>query len=49
MQYHPTGHPNGILITEASRGEGGYVINSEGERFVTRDYGVAQKSNGART
>jgi len=46
VQYHPTGLPGtGILITEASRGEGGYVINSEGERFlVTRDYGVGEKA-----
>jgi fumarate reductase flavoprotein subunit len=46
VQYHPTGLPGtGILITEASRGEGGYLINSEGERFlVTRDYGVGQKA-----
>lgn len=46
LQYHPTGLPGtGILITEASRGEGGYLINSEGERFlVTRDYGVGQKA-----
>lgn len=46
VQYHPTGLPGtGILITEASRGEGGYVLNAEGERFlVTRDYGVGQKA-----
>jgi fumarate reductase flavoprotein subunit len=46
VQYHPTGLPGtGILITEASRGEGGYVVNAEGERFlVTRDYGVGQKA-----
>jgi fumarate reductase flavoprotein subunit len=46
LQYHPTGLPGtGILITEASRGEGGYLINAEGERFlVTRDYGVGQKA-----
>jgi fumarate reductase flavoprotein subunit len=46
VQYHPTGLPGtGILITEASRGEGGYLLNSEGERFlVTRDYGVGQKA-----
>jgi fumarate reductase flavoprotein subunit len=46
VQYHPTGLPGtGILITEASRGEGGYLINAEGERFlVTRDYGVGQKA-----
>ncbi len=46
VQYHPTGLPGtGILITEASRGEGGYLINSEGERFlITRDYGVGTKA-----
>jgi fumarate reductase flavoprotein subunit len=46
VQYHPTGLPGtGILITEASRGEGGYLINSEGERFlVSRDYGVGTKA-----
>jgi fumarate reductase flavoprotein subunit len=46
VQYHPTGLPGtGILITEATRGEGGYVKNSEGERFlVTRDYGVGTKA-----
>ena len=37
-QYHPTGLPGtGILITEAARGEGGYLINSEGDRFL-KDY-----------
>ena len=46
VQYHPTGLPGtGILITEATRGEGGYVKNSEDERFlVTRDYGVGNKA-----
>ena len=46
VQYHPTGLPGtGILITEASRGEGGYVRNKDGERFlVTRDYGVGNKA-----
>jgi fumarate reductase flavoprotein subunit len=46
VQYHPTGLPGtGILITEATRGEGGYLKNSEGERFlVTRDYGVGTKA-----
>jgi fumarate reductase flavoprotein subunit len=35
VQYHPTGLPGtGILITEASRGEGGYLYNKEGERFL---------------
>ncbi|MCH7644836.1 MAG: FAD-binding protein [Myxococcales bacterium] len=46
VQYHPTGLPGtGILITEATRGEGGYLINAEGERFLTtRDYGVGSKA-----
>ena len=36
VQYHPTGLPGtGILITEASRSEGGYMINSEGERYLS--------------
>ena len=35
VQYHPTGLPGtGILMTEASRGEGGYLINKEGRRFL---------------
>ena len=46
VQYHPTGLPaTGILITEATRGEGGHLLNSEGERFLTtRDYGVGTKA-----
>jgi fumarate reductase flavoprotein subunit len=37
VQYHPTGLPGtGILITEASRGEGGHLYNAEGERFLQR-------------
>ncbi|MBW2279370.1 MAG: FAD-binding protein [Deltaproteobacteria bacterium] len=46
VQYHPTGLPGtGILITEASRGEGGHLYNNEGERFlVTHDYGVGNKA-----
>lgn len=46
VQYHPTGLPGtGILITEATRGEGGYLINADGERFLTtRDYGVGSKA-----
>jgi fumarate reductase flavoprotein subunit len=46
VQYHPTGLPGtGILITEASRGEGGHLINAEGERFlVTHDHGVGDKA-----
>ncbi len=35
MQYHPTTlYPSGILLTEGCRGEGAYLINSEGERFM---------------
>src|SRR5210317_2175055 len=46
VQYHPTGLPGtGILITEATRGEGGHLKNSEGERFlVDYDYGVGTKA-----
>src|SRR5499425_2404020 len=46
VQYHPTGLPGtGILMTEASRGEGGYLKNNKGERFlITYDYGVGNKA-----
>jgi fumarate reductase flavoprotein subunit len=38
VQYHPTGLPGtGILMTEATRGEGGYLVNNEGRRFL-EDY-----------
>ena len=38
VQFHPTGLPStGILITEAVRGEGGYLTNNKGERFL-KDY-----------
>ena len=35
VQFHPTGIlPSGILITEGARGEGGYLVNNKGERFM---------------
>ncbi len=45
VQYHPTGLPGtGILITEASRGEGGYLVNNKGKRFLENQaYGVGTK------
>jgi succinate dehydrogenase / fumarate reductase, flavoprotein subunit len=37
VQFHPTGIiPSGILITEGARGEGGYLINNKGERFMNK-------------
>lgn len=37
VQFHPTGLvPSGILITEAARGEGGYLLNNKSERFMQK-------------
>ena len=45
MQYHPTGLPGtGILMTEASRGEGGYLKNKDGYRYL-QDYGLGPETS----
>ncbi len=37
VQFHPTGLvPSGILVTEAARGEGGYLLNNKGDRFMQK-------------
>ena len=42
VQYHPTGLPGtGILITEASRGEGGILVNKHGERYL-KDHALGE-------
>lgn len=43
IQFHPTGiYGAGCLITEGSRGEGGFLVNSQGERFMERYAPVAK-------
>jgi len=37
VQFHPTGlRKSGLLVTEGARGEGGYLVNASGERFMSR-------------
>jgi len=37
VQFHPTGlYEHGILLTEGARGEGGYLINADGDRFMSK-------------
>src|SRR5947209_6341423 len=46
VQYHPTGLPfTGILITEATRAEGGYLINKDGYRYL-QDYDLGTPTDG---
>ncbi len=45
VQYHPTGLPfTGILITEAARSEGGYMLNKDGYRYL-QDYNLGKPSS----
>ena len=37
VQFHPTGlYPSGVLVTEGARGEGGYLLNKDGDRFMKK-------------
>jgi fumarate reductase flavoprotein subunit len=46
VQYHPTGLPfTGILITEAARAEGGWLVNKDGYRYL-QDYGMGKPEPG---
>jgi succinate dehydrogenase / fumarate reductase flavoprotein subunit len=48
FQFHPTGLvPSGILMTEGCRGEGGYLVNAEGRRFM-EDYAPSKMELGPR-
>ncbi len=48
VQYHPTGlYKHGILLSEAARGEGAYIINDQGERFMKK-YAPAKMELGPR-
>ena len=48
VQFHPTGiFGTGILVTEGARGEGAYLTNAEGERFMER-YASQQNDRGDR-